>query len=124
MTESTIASQPFGAHARALRYPLVCDDPPMVLEIADIAVRPGTEGEFVAAYREAVPFVTKTPGFRNARMTRSIESPSRFVLLIEWETVEAHTVAFRESENFGRWRALIGPYFDGPPRIEHFDDVR
>lgn len=96
----------------------------MVLEIADIAVRPGTEDEFAAAYREAVAFAAQIPGFRNARMTRGIESPSRFVLLIEWDTVEAHTVAFRKSENFGKWRALIGPYFDGPPRVEHFDDVR
>ncbi|MGH3570049.1 MAG: antibiotic biosynthesis monooxygenase family protein [Pseudonocardia sp.] len=96
----------------------------MVLEIADIAVRPGTEGEFAAAYREAVTFAAQTPGFRNARMARGIESPSRFVLLIEWDTVEAHTVTFRESENFGKWRALVGPYFDGPPRVEHFDDVR
>lgn len=56
-------------------------------------------------------------------MTRSIESPSRFVLLIEWDSVEAHTVGFRESENFGRWRALLGPYFDGAPHVEHFEDV-
>lgn len=102
----------------------MCDHPLMVLEIADIAVRPGAEDEFVAAYQEAVPFVAQTPGFQNARMTRSIESPSRFVLLIEWDTIEAHCVAFRESANFGKWRAMIGPYFDGPPKIEHFDDVR
>lgn len=96
----------------------------MVLEIADIAVLPGAEDRFVTAYREALAFITKTPGFRTARMTRGIESPGRFVLLIEWDTLEAHTVAFRQSENFGRWRALIGPYLDGPPRVEHFDDVR
>jgi heme-degrading monooxygenase HmoA len=95
----------------------------MVLEIADFAVRPGTEDEFAAAYREAVAFVTRTPGFRTARMTRSIESPSRFVLLIEWDSVEAHTVGFRESDGFGEWRRLIGPYFDGPPHVEHFNDV-
>jgi heme-degrading monooxygenase HmoA len=104
-------------------YPTLCDDPGMILEIADFAIRPGTEDEFVVAYQEAVAFVSETPGFRTARMTRSIESPSRFVLLIEWDSVEAHTVGFRESENLGRWRALIGPYFDGAPRVEHFEDV-
>lgn len=95
----------------------------MVVEIADFTVRAGSEDAFVAAYREAAPLLRATPGFRSARMTRGIESPRRFVLLVEWESVEAHTVGFRESENFGRWRALVGPYFDGDPRVEHVADV-
>ena len=95
----------------------------MVLEIADFAVLPGREDEFVAAVREALAYVTDTPGCRTARVTRGIESPSRFVLLIEWDSLEAHTVGFRESENFGRWRGVVGPFFDGAPRVEHFGDV-
>lgn len=95
----------------------------MVLEIADFTVLEGHEGEFVAAYREAVALLRDTPGFRSARMTRGIESPRRFVLLVEWDTVEAHTAGFRGSERFGRWRALIGPHFDGVPQVEHFSDV-
>ena len=96
---------------------------PMVLEVAEISVRPGQEDAFVAAYREAVPQVRASPGFRSVRMTRGIESPSRFVLLVEWDDLESHAVGFRESERFGHWRALIGPFFDGPPRVEHFTDV-
>jgi heme-degrading monooxygenase HmoA len=95
----------------------------MVLEIADIAVLPGTEEEFADAVRKGIRYVSDTPGFRTARLTRGVESPSRFILLIEWDSVEAHTVGFRESENFGRWRGLIGPFLDGAPRVEHFDEV-
>jgi heme-degrading monooxygenase HmoA len=95
----------------------------MVLEIADIAVLPGTEEEFAAAVREGIRYVSDTPGFRNARLTRCIETPGRFVLLIEWDSVEAHTVGFRNSENYGRWRSHIGPFLDGAPRVEHFDEV-
>jgi heme-degrading monooxygenase HmoA len=95
----------------------------MVLEIADIAVLPGTEEEFADAVREGIRYVSDTPGFRNARLTRCIETPGRFVLLIEWDNVEAHTVGFRQSENFGRWRGCIGPFLHGDPRVEHFDDV-
>lgn len=95
----------------------------MVLEIADFTVTPGTEDDFAAGVREGLTLVSETPGFRNARLTRSIETPTRFVLMIEWDTVEAHTVGFRESENFPKWRALIGPYFAGDPRVEHFSDV-
>jgi heme-degrading monooxygenase HmoA len=97
--------------------------PTMVLEIADIAVKPGSEDEFAAAVREGIKFVSDTPGFGSARLTRGVESPSRFVLLVEWDSIEAHNVGFRESENFGRWRALIGPHLDGNPKVEHVDEV-
>ncbi len=95
----------------------------MVLEIADITVLPGTEDEFAAAVREGIRYVSDTPGFRNARLTRCIETPGRFVLLIEWDSVEAHNVGFRESDNFGRWRGVIGPFLDGAPYVEHVDEV-
>jgi heme-degrading monooxygenase HmoA len=95
----------------------------MVLEIAEITVRAGQEDAFAAAYRDGVAQVRSSPGFRSVRALRGVESPARFVLFIEWDDLEAHTVGFRESERFTRWRALIGPFFDGPPRVEHFTDV-
>lgn len=107
-----------GTGSRAL-----CDAAPMVLEIADFAVLPGQEAAFTAAFREGVAELQGSPGFRSARMTRGIESPARFVLLVEWDDLEAHTVGFRGSERYTRWRALVGPFFDGAPRVEHFTDV-
>ena len=95
----------------------------MVLEIADFAILAGQEDAFTAAFREGVAQLRASPGFRSARMTRGIESPTRFVLLVEWDDLEAHTVGFRESERYTRWRALVGPFFDGTPRVEHFTDV-
>ena len=95
----------------------------MVLEVADIAVSPGREDEFVAAYRSVRDVLAATPGCRSVRMTRGIESPSRFVLLVEWESVAAHEENFRASERFATWRGAIGPFFAGPPRVEHATDV-
>lgn len=95
----------------------------MVTEIADFTVLPERQEEFADAAREGLRFVSDTPGFRSARLTRSVETPARFVLLIEWDSVEAHTVGFRESANFARWRGVVGPFFDGPPVVEHVDDV-
>ena len=95
----------------------------MVLEVADIEVRAGEEEQFVAAYRSVRSVLTGTPGCRSVRMTRGIESPTRFVLLVEWETLEAHEQDFRNTERFPRWRAAIGPHFAAPPRVEHVMDV-
>jgi heme-degrading monooxygenase HmoA len=100
------------------------EDRRMVLEIADFDIRPGTEEQFAAAYLQAKDLLAATPGFVSARMTRGIETPSRFVLLVEWQSVEAHTVGFRESERFPRWRELIGPFFAGAPKVEHTVEVR
>ena len=95
----------------------------MITEIADFAVLADKQEQFADAIREGLALVGETPGFRRARLTRSIETPTRFVLLIEWDTVEAHTVGFRESENFTRWRGVVGPFFDGPPHVEHFNEI-
>ncbi|MGS2615187.1 antibiotic biosynthesis monooxygenase family protein [Micromonospora sp. LZ34] len=95
----------------------------MVLEVALIDVLPGQEDEFAAAYAQGHPVLAGTPGCRSVRMTRGVESPSRFVLLVEWDSVEAHNDNFRGSERFTRWRELIGPYFANPPLVEHFVDV-
>jgi quinol monooxygenase YgiN len=56
-------------------------------------------------------------------MTRGVETPDRFVLLVEWDSVDAHVQNFRETDRFDQWRGLIGPFFAGPPRVEHFTDV-
>ena len=95
----------------------------MVLEIADIEVRPGAEEDFLAAYRGVRDVVTSTPGCRAVRMTRGVESPSRFVLLVEWDSVQAHEENFRATDRFTAWRGAIGPFFAGPPRVEHVTDV-
>ena len=93
----------------------------MVLEIALIDVRPGSEDAFTAAYGQARHLLDEAEA-RSVRMTRGIESPNRFVLLVEWDSVAAHE-QFRASERFGQWRGLIGPHFTGPPVVEHFADV-
>jgi heme-degrading monooxygenase HmoA len=95
----------------------------MVLEVASIDVQPGSEDAFASAYRGARAIVAGTPGCLSIRMTRGVESPSRFVLLVEWDTVEAHSQNFRGTERFTAWRAAIGPFFAQPPHVEHFTDV-
>ncbi|MCW2641778.1 MAG: Antibiotic biosynthesis monooxygenase [Dactylosporangium sp.] len=95
----------------------------MVIEVALIDVQEGREDEFAAAYAKAKPLVATTPGCRSVRMTRGVETPTRFVLLIEWDSVEAHIDNFRATDRFTQWRGLIGPYFDGAPRVEHFTDL-
>lgn len=95
----------------------------MVLEVALVDVRPGQEKEFSMAYRKARHVLAETPGCRSVRMTQGVESPSRFVLLVEWDSVAAHVENFRGSDRFGVWRSAIGEFFAAPPHVEHYTDV-
>jgi len=96
----------------------------MVLEIADFLVRDGDEDRFAAAYRDAVSFITDSPGCLGARLVRGVENPRRFVLLVEWERLEDHIEGFRGSPAFQQWRGAVGGYFAQPPTVEHATDVR
>jgi heme-degrading monooxygenase HmoA len=95
----------------------------MVLEVADIEITPGSEDDFVAAFHGVKDTLGSTPGLHSLRMTRGIETPSRFVLIVEWESVQAHEENFRGTDRFTTWRGAIGPFFARPPHVEHFDDV-
>jgi heme-degrading monooxygenase HmoA len=95
----------------------------VVLEIAVLEITPGAQDAFTAAYGQVKREVADSPGFRSMRLVRGVESPGRFVLLVEWDSVEAHEEGFRATERFGRWRAGIGPHFAAPPQVEHYTDV-
>ena len=95
----------------------------MVIEVADIQVSPGSEEAFADAFRGVRDVLAGTPGCRSVRMTRGIESPSRFVLLVEWDSVQAHEENFRATDRFGTWRAAIGPFFAAPPNVEHVAEI-
>jgi heme-degrading monooxygenase HmoA len=95
----------------------------MVLEVAEIKITPGQEDAFKEAYRGAREFVRVSPGLRSIRMTQGVENPSRFVLLIEWDSVEAHDQGFRQTDRFPKWREAIGPFFAEPPFVEHVVDI-
>lgn len=92
----------------------------MILELADIRIAPGKQGEFDAAIKKGVETViSKAKGFRGYKINKSIETPERYVLMIFWDTVENHTVDFRGSPAFQEWRAIVGPFFATPPVVEH-----
>lgn len=94
----------------------------MILELADIRIHAGQQAAFDAAIARGLEEVIKhAKGFRGYKVNKGIESPERYVLMIFWETLENHTVDFRESDAFLQWRAIVGSYFAQAPVVEHFD---
>lgn len=93
----------------------------MILEIAEIRIAPGQQAAFDEAIQRALTTVaSQARGMRGYKVNKCIESPERYVLQIFWDTLEDHTVGFRQSPLFAQWRAIIGPFFARPPMVEHF----
>ena len=96
----------------------------MILELADIRIHPGQQAAFDEAIQRGIKeVISKAKGFQGFKVNKGIESPERYILQIFWDTLENHTVDFRQSAAFADWRAIVGPFFAGPPTVEHFDLV-
>ena len=96
----------------------------MILEIADIRIAPGQNAAFEAAIKQGMASViSRAQGFKGAKVNRGIESPERYILQVFWNTLEDHTVGFRQGPLFPEWRAIVGPFFAQPPVVEHFELV-
>ncbi len=91
----------------------------MVVEIAQIEVKPGLEAEFEAGVAKAAPLFKRAKGCTAMNLQRSVEKPGRYRLFVTWDTVEDHTVDFRGSADFQEWRKLVAHCFASPPEVEH-----
>jgi lactoylglutathione lyase len=95
----------------------------MILELAVLDVRPGEAARFEDAFEQAKSIVASSPGFRGLRLERCVEHPSRYALLIEWDTLEDHTEGFRGSPAYERWRELLHHFYEPFPVVEHYEPV-
>ncbi|MER5864546.1 antibiotic biosynthesis monooxygenase [Kitasatospora sp. NPDC002040] len=94
----------------------------MILESALLDVRPGLEEEFLAAFTEARPLIAVQRGFRSLELRRCLDQgrSSRFLLQVEWETLEDHTEGFRGSAEYQQWRELLHRFYEPFPEVEHY----
>jgi len=95
----------------------------MVTEIAYIKIDPAEAADFEAAVAEAAPFFKAGEGCHGMRLERVEEDGALYRLCVQWESVDHHMVTFRESDGFQQWRALAGPFFVEPPKVEHWSRV-
>ncbi len=92
----------------------------MILEVARLDVRPGMEAEFETTFAEARKIISSQKGFLSLDLKRCIEASNRYLLLVEWETLEDHTEGFRGSADYQEWRKLLHHFYDPFPVVEHY----
>lgn len=95
----------------------------MILELAIINIKEGENSDFEKSLEKAQSILIQSEGYVSHEFKKCMENENRYILLIKWIDLEAHTVGFRESDLFKEWRGLIGGYFDGPPVVQHYETL-
>lgn len=93
----------------------------MILEAAILDVIPGREAEFESEFAKASHLIASTYGYISHQLQHCMEAPNRYLLLVQWETLEAHTVGFRGSENFVEWKEMLHHFYDPFPVVQHYE---
>jgi heme-degrading monooxygenase HmoA len=95
----------------------------MILEVAILNVRPGQCALFEQAFAEARAIISSIDGYVSHQLQRCIENPTKYLLLVQWNRLEDHTIGFRQSPQYQRWKALLHHFYDPFPTVEHFEVV-
>lgn len=95
----------------------------MILEVAILNVKTGQTEAFEAAFRQASPIIASMKGYLSHELQRCLEASNRYVLLVRWETLEDHTVGFRQSAEYQEWKWLLHHFYDPFPTVEHYELV-
>ncbi len=95
----------------------------MILEAAMLDVKPGQEAAFESDFAKASVYIGSIKGYSSHELQRCVERPKRYLLLVRWRTLEAHTEGFRKSPQYQEWKKLLHHYYDPFPTVEHFEKV-
>ncbi|AJW43204.1 Antibiotic biosynthesis monooxygenase [Rhodococcus sp. B7740] len=95
----------------------------MIIEHALLHVIPHRTDDFEAAFADAKSIISSMPGFVNLTLSRGIEQPDVYLLLVEWERLEDHTEGFRKSDRYQEWKTLLHHFYEPFPVVSHFDPM-
>ncbi len=95
----------------------------MVLEVAPLRIRSGQGSAFEAAFSVAQAIIASMPGYQSHELQRCLEHPGEYLLLVRWDSLEAHEVGFRRSPQYQDWKALLHHFYDPFPTVLHYEPV-
>ncbi|MBI1276832.1 MAG: antibiotic biosynthesis monooxygenase [Anaerolineaceae bacterium] len=95
----------------------------MILEVAILNVKTAQEAGFEAAFIRASSIIASMKGYRRHELRRCLEVANQYVLLVEWDTLEDHTISFRGSDQYQEWRRLLHHFYDPFPTVEHYEAI-
>ncbi|MGQ0620947.1 MAG: antibiotic biosynthesis monooxygenase family protein [Panacagrimonas sp.] len=95
----------------------------MILEVALLNVRTGQGGAFEQAFAQAQTIIASMPGYISHQLQRCLEARDKYLLMVEWQMLEDHTVGFRQSLQYQEWKRLLHHFYEPFPTVEHYESV-
>ena len=95
----------------------------MILEVAILKVKKGQEKQFELDFKKAGQFIGAVEGYCNHSLKKSIEQNNQYILLVNWEKLENHTIGFRQSSQYLEWKNVLHHYYDPIPIVEHYKTI-
>ena len=96
----------------------------MILEAVMLQVKEGMELEYEEAFRGASEIISSMEGYISHELQRCMEVEGKYLLLVQWETLEDHTIGFRQSNEYQEWKKKLHNFYDPFPIVEHFEKVK
>ena len=93
----------------------------MILEHAVLNIKPGQAKAFEAAMAQARTLIESSPGFQKMELRACAETRDRYLLLVWWNTIEAHTQGFRNSAAYAEWCELTHKFYAPFPTVQHYN---
>ncbi|GAF19254.1 antibiotic biosynthesis monooxygenase [Bacillus sp. JCM 19046] len=84
----------------------------MILEAALLQVKSSMENEFEKAFEEVSTIITAMNGYKSHELQRCLEVKGKYLLLVRWDTLEDHTIGFRQSSEYQRWKKLLHHFYE------------
>jgi heme-degrading monooxygenase HmoA len=95
----------------------------MILEVAMLNVISGQEKEFEQVFKKASVIISSMSGYISHDLQRCLEVQGKYILLVKWEKLEDHTIGFRQSPEYQKWKQLLHHFYEPFPIVEHFESV-
>jgi heme-degrading monooxygenase HmoA len=93
----------------------------MILEVAILDIKPGLAAQFETSFNTASEIIASMPGYLSHELQHCLETKNRYLLLVGWQTLEDHTIGFRQSPEYQEWRALLHHFYEPFPTVEHYE---
>jgi len=95
----------------------------MILEVAILNVKRGQEKQFEIDFATAGQFISSIKGYVRHSLRICLEQSNKYILLVDWENLEDHTIGFKQSTEYLEWKTLLHNYYDPFPTVEHYETI-
>jgi heme-degrading monooxygenase HmoA len=92
----------------------------MVVEYIRYRIPDERRERFENAYRDAAGSLDSSENCLAYELSHGVEEPERYILRIEWDSLEGHEQGFRGSPEFQPFFAAVRPFLDEIEEMDHY----